>query len=403
MTPIKHSFPSLGLSIAKDKYQYQSMEVITKTLAPRDPAPLFALPNYDGKNVILRDQAGKPVLLFFYAKNEIAACEQLLLELRDRLSEFTALNTLVLAISLDSPTEHQQFAQQHRITFALLADHQAKVSQEYGVCYQEIQQDQPSLIYTRSFFLLDFNQQIANIFTQANCQNQVQAALDHIRNHLAPQPLVHVQMQAPVLLIPNVFSPEFCRHLINVWETQGHGDSGFMKREGNKTVGYIDHTFKTREDHFVKDEGLKANLDYFMKRRVFPQIKKAFEFDVTRREDYKIASYTSENGGFFRAHRDNTTGGTAHRKFAMTLNLNTEEYEGGYLRFPEYGPYQYRPDTGSAVIFNCSLLHEATDVIKGRRFVLLCFFYGEAEAEARRQYELAAQNDYSQVVMKTAS
>lgn len=378
------------------------MEVITKTLAPRDPAPLFLLPSHEDKNVILRDQAGKPVLLFFYAKNQIPACQQFLLELRDRHREFTDLNAKVLAISLDTVAENQEFARQHQIPFPLLTDQNATVSQLYGVCFQETDPEgNPSIIYTRTFFLLDLNQQIANIFTQANCQNKVQAALDHIRQHFPPQPFVHVQMQAPVLIIPNVLSPEFCRHLIQVWETQGHSDSGFMKRDGKRTVGYIDHNFKTREDHFVKDNDLKAHLDYLMKRRIFPHIKKAFEYDVTRREDYKIASYTSENGGFFRAHRDNTTGGTAHRRFAMTLNLNTEEYEGGYLRFPEYGHYQYRPETGSAVIFNCSLLHEATDVIKGRRFVLLCFFYGETEAQARQQYELTVENDYSQVILKT--
>jgi predicted 2-oxoglutarate/Fe(II)-dependent dioxygenase YbiX len=80
-------------------------------------------------------------------------------------------------------------------------------------------------------------------------------------------------------------------------------------------------------------------------------------------------------------------------------SLNTEEYEGGYLRFPEYGPYRYRPATGSAVVFNCSLLHEATDILTGRRFVLLAFFYGEEEAQARRRYEQQAQNDYSQMVI----
>ena len=50
-------------------------------------------------------------------------------------------------------------------------------------------------------------------------------------------------------------------------------------------------------------------------------------------ERYIVACYDSTEGGYFRPHRDNTTKGTAHRRFAVTLNLNSDEYEGGYLRF----------------------------------------------------------------------
>jgi predicted 2-oxoglutarate/Fe(II)-dependent dioxygenase YbiX len=82
----------------------------------------------------------------------------------------------------------------------------------------------------------------------------------------------------------------------------------------------------------------------------------------------------------------------------MTLNLNAGEYEGGYLTFPEYDLHLYKPDTGSAVIFSCSLMHEATPVRSGRRFGLFAFFYGEKEEEARDAYERRVKNDYSQVI-----
>ena len=48
----------------------------------------------------------------------------------------------------------------------------------------------------------------------------------------------------------------------------------------------------------------------------------------------------------------------------MSLNLNAGEYEGGFLRFPEYGPNLYMPETGCAVVFSCSLLHEALAVTR---------------------------------------
>ena len=66
---------------------------------------------------------------------------------------------------------------------------------------------------------------------------------------------------------------------------------------------------------------------------------------------------------------------SSHRVFALTLNLN-DDYEGGQLRFPEYGNHLYRPDAGAALVFSCAHLHEVVDVTEGRRFVLLSFLSG---------------------------
>ena len=88
--------------------------------------------------------------------------------------------------------------------------------------------------------------------------------------------------------------------------------------------------------------------------------------------------------GVFVPHRDNTTAMTAHRRYALTLNLNSGEYEGGFLRLPEYGPQLYAPPPGGAVVFSCSLLHLVAPVTKGRRFVVVGFFWGE---EVQKIYE----------------
>src|SRR5690606_16138476 len=88
-------------------------------------------------------------------------------------------------------------------------------------------------------------------------------------------------------------------------------------------------------------------------------------------------------GGYFRPHRDNRSFGTAHRRFAVSINLNAGDFDGGDLRFPEFGGRTYRPPTGGAVVFCCSLLHEATPVTRGRRYAFLPFLYDEA-AEAIR-------------------
>ena len=107
---------------------------------------------------------------------------------------------------------------------------------------------------------------------------------------------------------------------------------------------------------------------------------------MTRVERLLVARYDSaDGGGHFRAHRDNTTNGTAHRRFACTINLNADEYEGGDLCFPEFGQRTYRAPTGGAVIFSCSLLHEARPVTSGARYAFLPFFYDEAAAHCAKR------------------
>jgi len=113
-----------------------------------------------------------------------------------------------------------------------------------------------------------------------------------------------------------------------------------------------------------------------------PEIRKAFQFETTRIERYIIACYDSAKGGHFRAHRDNTTPGTAHRRFAATINLN-DDFDGGELWFPEFGPRRYRPPAGGAVVFSCSLLHEAMPVTQGTRYAVLPFLYDDAAARIR--------------------
>jgi predicted 2-oxoglutarate/Fe(II)-dependent dioxygenase YbiX len=77
--------------------------------------------------------------------------------------------------------------------------------------------------------------------------------------------------------------------------------------------------------------------------------------------------------GRFATHRDNVTADAAHRRFAPTLVLG-DDYEGGELRFPEYGPDRYRPPAGAAFMFPCSLAHEVRPVTAGTRHALITFF-----------------------------
>ena len=202
-----------------------------------------------------------------------------------------------------------------------------------------------------------------------------------------PAAAVHAgfPLPAPVAIVPRVFDLDLCRRLIARYEERGGEVSGVMREIGGRTVGVID-PMKRRRDVTVEDDpALKKEIIGKLSRRLVPEIKRVFNFDATRLERYLVACYDAAEGGYFRAHRDNETKGTAHRRFAVSINLNAEEFEGGDLRFPEFGRRTYRPPTGGAVVFCCAMQHEATPVTKGRRFAFLPFLYDEEGARIRAE------------------
>jgi predicted 2-oxoglutarate/Fe(II)-dependent dioxygenase YbiX len=192
-------------------------------------------------------------------------------------------------------------------------------------------------------------------------------------------------VHAPVLVVPRIFEPELCQALIDHYKQQGGEDSGFMREVDGMTVAVKDYSHKRRTDCAIADERLRHACMVRIHDRLAPEILKAFQFHATRMERYIVACYEAASSDHFRPHRDNTTKGTAHRRFAVSLVLNAEEFEGGYLRFPEFGRQLFAPPTGGAVVFSCSLLHEATPVTAGQRFVFLPFLYDDAAAKIREE------------------
>jgi len=217
--------------------------------------------------------------------------------------------------------------------------------------------------------VLDPNLRVIGVVLGDRHAEQVVALLDGAVHR---GPAIEVVTQAPVLLLPRILNAAYCERLIRVWEQEGGVDTGVARASGDE----LDASYKRRRDHTIGDPHLLRELSSVVGRRVLPEIRKAFAFQANRFEGFKIACYDAATGGFFRQHRDNLTPSTTHRVFALTLNLN-DGYEGGQLRFPEYGNQLYRPDSGAALVFSCAHLHEVRDVTAGRRFVLLSFLYGE--------------------------
>jgi hypothetical protein len=197
-----------------------------------------------------------------------------------------------------------------------------------------------------------------------------------------PDHYAGVVLQAPILFLPNVFEPEFCRHLIGLYEKHGGEESGFMREIDGKTVAIKDKSHKQRRDYTIDDDNVIAATRARIRRRIAPEIRKIHQFEVTRMERYIVCCYDADEGAHFRAHRDNTTKGTAHRRFAVSINLN-DEFDGGEVSFPEYGPRSFKAPPGGAVVFSCSLLHAVSHITRGKRYAFLPFLYDDAAAKVR--------------------
>ena len=312
-------------------------------LAPGDHTPQFVLPDTEGKTFEFYSAVtGRPVVMIFAGPRgltDLAAAG---------ISPATLDATKVQVVTL-VPGDPQAAARQARQagwTQRTLADPNGEVTQGFA----EFSGVTPPAIY-----VLDPNQRVSAIAAADQVAGDFAAWIDRALADAAfrGEPAV-VQRAAPVLLVPRALEPEDCDWLIGLWR-RGEKEAGQVAVGASSGGGLsVVHTTKRREDYYIRDP-------------------KNLHFDGFALETFKIGCYKAEQAGFFNVHRDDTSPATKNRKFAMTLNLNTGEYEGGDLRFPEYGPDLYRPPKGAAVLFSCSMLHEVVPVTKGERFVLLTF------------------------------
>ncbi|MCE9621243.1 MAG: peroxiredoxin [Actinomycetia bacterium] len=118
------------------------------SVAIGDVAPAFTLRATGGKNVSLGDYLGHPVVLVFYPGDDSPVCTRQLNTYNDDLSQFSAMNAQVLAISPQGIESHEKFAAEHGFQFPLLADVDKAVAAAYGTLG-------PLGFQRRSIFVID--------------------------------------------------------------------------------------------------------------------------------------------------------------------------------------------------------------------------------------------------------
>jgi len=360
-------------------------------LQPGDPVPWMIATAISGQQYKLDSHAGRYLVVSFFRSAGDATSLQFLRAVTANAPRFDYDQLGFVGVSVDPDDQAKNRLADGGLGVRFVYDLDKIASRLFGAAMLEDELPADAL-YRRMTVVLDERlRTIATLLLEDNRADQHWQQLQQILDGLPPlagstQPAPELaNVQAPILIVPRVFDAALCRELIAYYETHGGEQSGFMREVGGQTVEVYNPDHKRRRDRDIADEALRKRAMFAMHDRVGPEIQRAFQFHATRIERHIIACYDADDGGHFRAHRDNTTKGTAHRKFAVSLNLNTGEYDGGRLRFPEFGRWQYEAPAGGAVVFSCSLLHEATRVTRGKRYAYLPFLYDEAAARIRQE------------------
>jgi predicted 2-oxoglutarate/Fe(II)-dependent dioxygenase YbiX len=285
----------------------------------------------------------------------------------------------VFGISFDPSDERERRVAESLPGIRHFWDFDGAISRAYGAMPSDEQSTAANMKYRRFWMVIDPTLRVRAVFPFEAGHG---AMFAHLRALPEPGLFAGFEIQAPVIMLPDVFEPALCKRLIDTYEVNGSKETGFMTEQDGITTMRIDAGRKRRRDHTLTDQDLIEATRIRIRRRIAPEIKKIHQFEVTRIERYIVSCYSAEDRGHFTQHRDNTTKGTAHRRFAVSINLNSE-FQGGEVSFPEYGPRGFKPPPGGAVVFSCSLLHAVSPVVEGRRFAFLPFLFDEEGAKIR--------------------
>ena len=144
---------------------------------PGDRAPDFSLPDASGRMVGLADFRGKkPVVLYFYPKDDTPGCTKEACSFRDQYEDFTTAGAEVMGVSSDSGESHRKFAEKYRLPFTLLSDRDGQVRKRYGV---------PAtlgLLPGRVTFVIDKDGVVRHVFnSQLQATRHVEESLEALR------------------------------------------------------------------------------------------------------------------------------------------------------------------------------------------------------------------------------
>jgi peroxiredoxin Q/BCP len=143
-----------------------------------ESAPDFTLAADDGRQVKLSELRGKPVVLYFYPKDDTPGCTKEACAFRDRTAELKAKGAVVLGVSPDDVESHGKFRDKFSLNFPLLADLGHQVAERYGAWREKNLYGKVSMGVQRSTFVIDGEGKVRKVWKKVNVDGHDQQVLD---------------------------------------------------------------------------------------------------------------------------------------------------------------------------------------------------------------------------------
>lgn len=144
-------------------------------------APQFELPRDGGGILTLSDFAGKPVVLYFYPKDDTPACTQEAIDFSRLKPEFEKAGAIVVGMSPDSTKKHDKFKAKHQIGIDLVADEQLNTLSAYGVWTEKSMYGRKYMGVERTTFLIGKDGKIARIWNKVKVAGHAEDVLAAVR------------------------------------------------------------------------------------------------------------------------------------------------------------------------------------------------------------------------------
>jgi thioredoxin-dependent peroxiredoxin len=141
-------------------------------------APDFELTSDEGDQVKLSQFRGKPVVLYFYPRDDTPGCTTQACGIRDSFDDFTERGAVVLGVSPDEETAHVKFKEKYGLPFTLLADPDHTVSELYGVWGERKYMGRTYMGIERSTFLIDSEGRVAKVMRKVKPDTHVERVLE---------------------------------------------------------------------------------------------------------------------------------------------------------------------------------------------------------------------------------
>ncbi|WP_269930166.1 peroxiredoxin [Aminobacter sp. HY435] len=145
------------------------------------PAPQFELPRDGGDILTLSDFAGKPVVLYFYPKDDTSGCTAEAIDFTQLKPQFEKAGATVIGVSPDSTKKHDKFKAKHNIGIALAADEELKTLQAYGVWAEKSMYGRKYMGVERTTFLIGGDGKIVRIWRKVKVPGHAQEVLEAVQ------------------------------------------------------------------------------------------------------------------------------------------------------------------------------------------------------------------------------